>query len=72
MPEKKSLDFVLPSDEEAMGFIANLLQSSNTPAETQISFRLWLTELLQEAGRVATSPPPPAEGDDPDPEHPVQ
>ena len=60
----KTMNFVLPTDEEAMAFLANLLQSSNKPPENQISIRLWLTDVMQDAGRVAMPPPvEPVEGD---------
>jgi hypothetical protein len=61
-PRTKSLDFTIPTDEEAMGALGTLIQRSGLPAENQISLRLWFTELLEAAGR--TMPVEPAEEDE--------
>jgi len=47
-----TLTFKLPSDEDAMGAIAQMVQKSGMPAENQISLRAWFTQLLQDAGRL--------------------
>ena len=56
----KSLDFVLPTDEEALNALGQLFQQGACsacgrgapPAENQIAMRLWLTDLLRDAGRM--------------------
>ena len=48
----KSLEFVLPTDEEALNALGQLFQQATLPAENQIAMRLWLTDLLRDAGRM--------------------
>lgn len=52
MTESKTLTFILPTDEEALNAISQMMTVSQQPAENQISLRLWLTELLRDAGRL--------------------
>ena len=52
MANQKTLTFNLPTDDEALGYIDQLLRGSRDAAENQIALRLWLTDLLKDAGRI--------------------
>jgi DNA-nicking Smr family endonuclease len=45
-PKTKSLNFTLPSEQEALTTLGRIIQGSGLSAEAQIALRLWLSDYL--------------------------
>ena len=46
-----TVELLIPTDEEAQGWLADLIQKSGQPAENQLSIRAWITRLTTDAAK---------------------